>query len=139
MRDGAEVRLRPQAFQALKVLLEHRGKSVSYERMIAETWKGTHVSRHTVDVTVGEVRRTLREDASWLTHRPQVGYCLEIPTSGALVRKGWHFWNRRPRQGLERALECFQQAAAESPADFRAFEGLSASYLALATSGVRAP
>lgn len=139
MRDGAEVRLRPQAFQALKVLLEHRGKSVSYEQMIAEAWKGTHVSRHTVDVTVGEVRRTLREYASWLTHRPKIGYCLEIPTSDALVRKGWHFWNRRTRQGLERALECFQQAAAECPSDFRAFEGLSASYLALATFGVRAP
>ena len=139
VRDGVEVRLRPQAFQALKVLAEHRGRSVSYEQMITEAWKGTFVSRHTVDVTVGEVRKTLREYATWITHRPKVGYCLEVPTSDALVRKGWHFWDRRTRQGFERALECFRQAVEECPSDFRAFEGLSVSYLALATFGVRAP
>jgi tetratricopeptide (TPR) repeat protein len=139
LRDGAEVRLRPQAFQALKALVDHRGRSVSYERMIAEAWKGTYVSRHTVDVTIGEVRKTLGEYGAWITHRPKVGYCLEVPTSDALVRKGWHFWDRRTRQGFERALECFQQAVAECPSDFRAFEGLSVSYLALATFGVRAP
>ena len=104
VRDGVEVRLRPQAFQALKVLLDHRGRSVSYEQMIAEAWKGTFVSRHTVDVTVGEVRKTPRAStATWITHRPKVGYCLEVPTSDALVRKGWHFWDRRTRQGFERA------------------------------------
>jgi DNA-binding winged helix-turn-helix (wHTH) protein/Tfp pilus assembly protein PilF len=139
VRDGVEVKLRPQAFQALKVLLDHRERSVSYEQMIAEAWRGTFVSRHTVDVTVGEVRKTLGEFGAWITHRPKVGYCLEIPTSDALVRKGWHFWDRRTRQGFERALECFQQATAECPSDFRAFEGLSVSYLALATFGVREP
>ena len=139
LRDGVEVRLRPQAFHALRALVDHRGRSVSYEQMIAEAWKGTFVSRHTVDVTVGEVRKTLGEYAAWITHRPKVGYSLEIPTSDALVRKGWHFWDRRTRQGFERALECFQQAVAECPSDFRAFEGLSVSYLALATFGVRAP
>jgi DNA-binding winged helix-turn-helix (wHTH) protein len=101
LRDGVEVRLRPQAFQALKVRLDHRGRSVGYEQMIAEAWKGTFVSRHTVDVTVGEVRKTLGEYASWITHRPKVGYCLEVPTSDALVRKGWHFWDRRTRQGFD--------------------------------------
>ena len=139
LRDGADVRLRPQAFQALKVLVQHRGRAVSYDQMIAEAWKGTFVSRHTVDVTVGEVRRTLGEYGTWITHRPKVGYCLDVPTSDALVRKGWHFWDRRTRQGFERALECFEQAAAECPSDFRAFEGLSSSYLMLATFSVRPP
>jgi tetratricopeptide (TPR) repeat protein len=139
LRDGAEVKLRPQAFQTLRVLVEHRGRSVDYDRMIAEAWKGTFVSRHTVDVTVGEVRRTLGEYGGWLTHRPKVGFSLEVPTSDALVRKGWHFWDRRTRQGFERALECFREAAAECPSDFRAFEGLSVSYLALATFGIREP
>jgi tetratricopeptide (TPR) repeat protein len=138
-RDGAEVRLRPQAFEALKVLVEHRGRSVTYEQMMAEAWRGTFVSRHTVDVTVAEVRKTLGEYGAWITHRSKVGYCLEVPTSDALVRKGWHFWERRTRQGFERALDCFRQAVAECPSDFRAFEGLSVSYLALATFGVRAP
>jgi DNA-binding winged helix-turn-helix (wHTH) protein/Flp pilus assembly protein TadD len=138
-RDGVEVRLRPQAFHALVVLVKHRGRAVSYEQMIAEAWKGTFVSRHTVDVTVGEIRKTLGEYGSWLTHRPKVGYTLDVPTSDALVRKGWHFWDRRTRQGFERALETFRQAAAECPSDFRAFEGLSASYLMLATWSIRPP
>lgn len=139
LREGLEVRLRPQAFQALLVLVRHRGRAVSYDQMIAEAWKGTFVSRHTVDVTVGEIRKTLGEYGTWITHRPKVGYTLEVPTSDALVRKGWHFWDRRTRQGFERALETFQQAVEECPSDFRAWEGLSASYLMLATWGIRLP
>ena len=139
LRDGSEVRLRPQALHALKALLAHRGRSLSYEEMIAEAWKGTFVARHTVDVTVGEVKKTLGEYGTWISHRPKVGYTLDVPTSDALVRKGWHFWERRTRQGFERALDCFQQAVTECPSDFRAFEGLSVSYLMLATFGIRAP
>ena len=107
--------------------------------MIAEAWKGTFVSRHTVDVTVAEVRKTLGEYGAWITHRSKVGYCLDVPTSEALVRKGWHFWERRTRQGFERARECFQQAAIECPSDFRAFEGLSVCYLMQATFAIRPP
>ena len=69
--------------------------------MIAEAWKGTHVSKHTVDVTVGEVKKTLGEYGRWITHRPKAGYRLEVPTSEELVRKGWHFFNRRTREGAE--------------------------------------
>ncbi|HLG55948.1 MAG TPA: tetratricopeptide repeat protein [Vicinamibacterales bacterium] len=139
LRDGAEVRLRPQAFHALRVLLQHSGRSIAYEQMIAEAWEGTFVSRHTVDVTVGEVRRCLGEYGRWITHRPKVGYCLEVPASDELVRKGWHFWNRRTREGADRAIECFKQAAAECPGDFRAWDGLSTCYLMLATFGMRSP
>ena len=98
LRDGAEIRLRPQALQALEVLLRNTGRPVSYEQMIAEAWKGTHVSKHTVDVTVGEVKKTLGEYGRWITHRPKAGYRLEVPTSEELVRKGWHFLNRRTRE-----------------------------------------
>ena len=54
-RDTVEIRLRPQGIQVLRVLLQHRGHSIGYEQMIAEAWQGTFVSRHTVDVTAGEV------------------------------------------------------------------------------------
>jgi DNA-binding winged helix-turn-helix (wHTH) protein len=139
LREGAEIRLRPQALQALEVLLRNTGRPVSYEQMIAEAWKGTHVSKHTVDVTVGEVKKTLGEYGRWITHRPKAGYRLEVPTSEELVRKGWHFYNRRTREGAERAIECFEHAAAECPGDVRAFEGLSTCYLMLATFGMQAP
>jgi tetratricopeptide (TPR) repeat protein len=139
LRDGVEVRLRPQALQALKVLLIHSGCTIRYEQMIAEAWDGNLVSRHTVDVTVGEVKKSLQEYGGWIVNRPKVGYKLEVPKSDELVRRGWHFWNRRTREGFERAIDAFHQAAEESPADFRVFEGLSASYLMLATFGMRQP
>jgi len=139
LRDGAEIRLRPQALQALEVLLRNTGRPVSYEQMIAEAWKGTHVSKHTVDVTVGEVKKTLGEYGRWITHRPKAGYRLEVPTSEELVRKGWHFVNRRTREGAELAIQCFEHAAAECPGDARAYEGLSTCYLMLATFGMRPP
>lgn len=139
LRDGIELGLRPQACRVFKTLIQNRGQYVDYDRMIAEAWAGTVVSRHTVDVTVGEVKKVLREFGSWITHRPKVGYRLEVPKSEDLVRKGWHFWNRRTREGFDKALNSFQEAALEDGTDFRAYEGLAASYLMLGTYGMRAP
>jgi DNA-binding winged helix-turn-helix (wHTH) protein len=34
-RDGVDVKLRPQAFQALRTLLRHSGQSIGYEQMMA--------------------------------------------------------------------------------------------------------
>jgi DNA-binding winged helix-turn-helix (wHTH) protein/Tfp pilus assembly protein PilF len=139
LRDGVEIRLRPQALRVLKVLLVHSGEWVRYEQMIAEAWDGTLVSQHTVDVTVGEVKRCLHEYGKWISNRPKVGYNLEVPRSDELVRTGWHFWNQRTQEGLGRAIDAFERAAADCPSDFRAFEGLSSSYLTLATFGIRPP
>jgi DNA-binding winged helix-turn-helix (wHTH) protein len=131
-RDGVQVRLRPLAFHTLRVLLRHGGAVVGYDAMMSEAWQGTHVSRHTVDVTVGEVRKVLGEYGRWIVHRPKFGYALEIPRSDDLVRQGWHLWNQRTRASCVRAIDSFKRAISESPSDFRAFEGLSAAYLALA-------
>ncbi len=139
VREGVEVELRPQAFQALWVLLQNGGRPVDYEQMIRDAWGGVLVSRHTVAVTVGEVKRALREYGSWITCRPGLGYRLEVPKSEALIRKGWHFKNQFTRDSLDRALACFQQAAREDSADFRAFEGLSRCYLTLGAGGMRPP
>ena len=138
-RDGVDVRLRPLAYRALQVLLEHQGAFVDYDAMIVEAWEGTHVSSHTVDVTISDVRRHLGEYGRWIVHRPKFGHALEVPRSDELVRQGWHFWSQRTRTGCERAIDSFKRAIAESPSDFRAFEGLSASYLTLAIFGMRCP
>jgi tetratricopeptide (TPR) repeat protein len=120
-------------------LLQHLGRPIGYDQMIAEAWHGTFVSRHTVDVTVGEVKKVLGEYGRWIVHRPKVGYSLDVPTSDELVRKGWHFASRRTKEGAERAIDCFHQAAIQCPGDFRAFEGLSTCYLMQATFGICAP
>lgn len=139
MREGAAVELRPQAFQALWVLLQNGGRPVDYEQMIREAWDGLLVSRHTVAVTVGEVKKALREYGSWITCRPGLGYRLEVPKCDALIRKGWHFMSHRTRESLERAAACFSEAARDDSADFRALEGLSRAYLVMGTSGMRQP
>ena len=138
-RDGAEVRLRPRAFHALRVLLSHVGSVVDYDTIISEGWEGVHVSRHTVDVTLAEVRRRLGEYGRWVEHRGKYGYALQVPMSDELVRQGWHFWGQRTRTGCERALDCFTRVITDCSSNFRAFEGLSASYLALAVFGMRCP
>jgi DNA-binding winged helix-turn-helix (wHTH) protein/tetratricopeptide (TPR) repeat protein len=138
-RDGTMVHLRPLVFRALRVLLEHRGASVDYDTMVEEAWEGTHVARHTIDVTVAEVRKHLGEYGRWIVHRPKVGYAFEVPGSDALVRQGWHYWNQRTRSGCAHAIGCFKRAIGECPSDFRAFEGLSASYLAMAIFGSESP
>src|SRR5260370_7252051 len=70
LRDGREVRLRPQGLLALRVLLRHGGDTVRYEQMIQEAWNGTNVSRHTVDVTISEIRKTLSAFARCISTRP---------------------------------------------------------------------
>ncbi len=139
LRDGRELELRPQAFHALRALIHNRGRYVGYAQMINQAWDGNLVSKHTVAVTIGEVKKTLGEFGLWISYRPKLGYRLDVPHSDDLVKQGWHFWTRRTREGFEKALDCFQQAAIENPSDFRAFEGISLCYLLLGTYGMRMP
>ncbi len=134
--DTREIRLRPQAYHALRVLAVHRGTYVGYEQLMRDAWHGIVVSRHTVDVTVAEVRKALQEYGGWIQRQPDAGYCLDVPRSDELVRRGRHFWQLRTREGFDNALACFQQAAAVSPTDFRAFEGQAACHLLLAAYGM---
>jgi tetratricopeptide (TPR) repeat protein len=139
LRDGIAMKLRPQAFQVLRTLVQNTGQWVSCERLIAEAWEGNHISRHTVSVTVGELKNALEEYGDWITCRPKIGYRLESPRSDELIKTGWHFWNRRTREGFEKALDCFREAARENDSDPRAYEGIAISWLMPGTYGMRAP
>ena len=131
-----EVDIRPQALHVLQVLVQNSGRHVNYDQMIHEAWNGTLVSKHTVAVTVGEVKKILGEFGPWISYRPRMGYCFETPHSDDLVRQGWHCWNRGTREGFEKALCYFQRAARETN-DPRAFEGASLCYMMLGTCGMR--
>lgn len=139
LRDSHEMELRPQAFHALKTLLQNRGRYVGYGQMINQAWDGNLVSKHTVAVTIGEVKKILAEYGHWISYRPKLGYRLDVPHSDDLIKEGWHFWSRRTREGFEKALDSFQRAALENPVDFRAYEGISLCYLLLGTYGMRPP
>jgi tetratricopeptide (TPR) repeat protein len=139
LRDGVELELRPQALHALRVLVQNSGRCVDYAAMISEAWHGISVSRHTVAVTVGEVKKALKEFGGWISYHPKLGYRLDVPQSEDLIRNGWHYWQRHTREGFEKALCCFQQAARGSSTDFRAFEGISRCYLMLGTFAMKPP
>lgn len=138
-RDGVPLKLRPQAFSVLRALVHSTGHWISCERLISDAWEGNHVSRHTVSVTVAELKSALEEYGNWITSRPKVGYRFESPRSDELIKTGWHFWSRRTREGFTRALECFQKAAEENDSDPRAYEGIAISWLMPATYGMSAP
>jgi tetratricopeptide (TPR) repeat protein len=139
LRDGVELELRPQALHALRALVQSSGRCVDYAEMIGEAWHGVFVSRHTVAVTVGEVKKVLKEYGGWISYHPKLGYRLDVPQSEDLIRNGWHYWQRHTREGFDKALCCFQEAAKRSSTDFRAFEGISRCYLMLATFAMRPP
>jgi tetratricopeptide (TPR) repeat protein len=139
LRDGIDLDLRPQAFHALRTLIQNCGRNVDYEQMIHQAWDGVSVSRHTVAVTVGEAKKVLKEYGAWIHYRPKLGYRLEIPAAEDLIKRGRHFANRYTRDGFDKALECFQAAAAADSADFRAFEGSALCYLMLGAYGMRPP
>ena len=136
-RSGAELHVRPQAFHVLRTLAAHGGRLIDLDQLIREAWGGTAVSRHTVHVTIAEVRRILNDCGSWIVHQPKGGYCLRIPKSDTLIQHGYHFLHLRSREGFDRALACFQEAAAESPRDHRAFEGQANCHLLMASFGTR--
>lgn len=138
-REGVDLKLRPQAFHALKLLIEKSGQYVDYEQLIREAWGGNVVSRHTVNTTIGAVRKALGEYGSWINYRPKLGYRLQVVGSDDLIRTAWHLYNRRTRESFESGLKCFRQVAEEDPADYRSFEGLAHSYLMLGLFGMRPP
>ncbi len=62
-----------------------------------------------------------------------------MPRSEELIKTGWHYSNRHTREGFEKAIQCFQQAAEEDPTDFRAYEGASTALIFMATWGMYPP
>lgn len=130
-RNGVDVPLRARAFRVLQLLIQNPGRVVDYQQLTREAWDGVQVSHHTVVVTVAELKDVLGEYGSWITCRARFGYCLERPASEDLIRRGWHFCNQYTRVGFENGLQCFQEAAQDHSADFRAFQAMSSAYILL--------
>lgn len=139
LRQGVDLALRPQAFQALRALVSKSGQYVTYDQLIRDAWAGTLVSRHTVNTTIGAVRRALTEYGTWITYRPKLGYKFQMPGSDDVIRTAWHLYYRFTREGFEASLGYFNQVATADPTEERAFEGLASCYLLLALFGMRPP
>jgi DNA-binding response OmpR family regulator len=86
-RDGADLKLRPQAVRVLKALLGRPGQSMDYEKLLKQPLGTTFVSRHSVATTFSEVRKTLEEYGSWIGFRLRVGYSLNKLFAGPPFRQ----------------------------------------------------
>ena len=118
-QEGAAVELRPRAYHLLEILTANRGQYVSYEQLMREAWEGVSVSRHTVAVTVGELKKALGEHGEWIRCRAKLGYCLGVPQSDELIRVGWHMLSLFTRESLEKAVACFEEASQLDGGDSR--------------------
>ena len=130
LRDGNEVKLRHRALHVLRVLASRTGQNITFEQLIAEAWDGTHVARHTVDITVGDARKALSDCGTWITCK-RGEYRLMVPQSDALIALGRHVSAQNTRDGILHGLDRFTEAAALAPSDHRAFVGQCDCHLSL--------
>src|SRR5271170_3020126 len=82
--QGIRLKLRPQAFQVLQVLVEHAGDVVTREEFRQMLWPaGTFVDfEHGLNTSVKELRRVLGDSAGsprFIETLPKIGYRLMVP------------------------------------------------------------
>ncbi len=83
-KQGQKLKLRSQAFQVLRILLEHAGDAVTREEFRQMLWPaGTFVdSEHGLNTSIKELRRVLSDSAAdphYIETLPKVGYRMMVP------------------------------------------------------------
>lgn len=138
-RDGVEFPLRPQVFRVLQFLIQNPGRLIDYDEMLQGAWAGSRVSKHTVAVTVNELKAALGGYGAWISIRPGYGYSLEIPEAERFMREGQHYRNQLTKAGMYRAIACFERVAGLEGGNGRAWELLAGLYLDIAWFGIGLP
>lgn len=138
-RDGVELPLRPQVFRVLQFLIQNPGRLIDYDEMLQAAWSGSRVSKHTVAVTVNELKSALGEYGAWISIRPGYGYSLEIPEAERFMRVGQHYRNQLTKAGMYRAIDCFERVAKLEGGNGRAWELLAGLHLDIAWFGIGLP
>ena len=81
-RSGAEVELRPLAFDALSFLLRHAGRVVTKDELIAAVWPGLVVTDDSIARCISDIRRALRDvEQRIIKTVPRRGYTLAVPVT----------------------------------------------------------
>ena len=87
-KHGVKVRLRPQPFQVLHVLVEHPGEVVTREELRKQLWPSdTFVDfEHGLNTSVKELRGVLGDSATeprYVETLPRLGYRIIVPVEVA--------------------------------------------------------
>jgi tetratricopeptide (TPR) repeat protein len=136
-RDGRELKVRRQVFEVLRFMVENPGRLLDYNEMLHEVWDDAPVSKHTVAVTLGELKDLLGEYGYWIKVRQGYGYYFEIPESEHFMRVGQLFRTQFTPSGLDNAIKSFGQATKLVGANPRAWEALAGCYLELGRFCIR--
>lgn len=79
-RDGQEIRLTPQQFRVLAVLVRHAGRVVTQQQLIREVWgEASDATPDSVRIALHGLRHRLEPDPvrpRWLRTEPGIGYRL---------------------------------------------------------------
>lgn len=80
LRQGAEVRLRPQSYAVLRYLAEHAGRLVTRAELFSQVWGRTVVTDDSLTQCLIEIRRALGDPTHELIRTvPKRGYIFELP------------------------------------------------------------
>ncbi|HEY8560882.1 MAG TPA: winged helix-turn-helix domain-containing protein [Pyrinomonadaceae bacterium] len=75
-RSGVRQKLTPRAFEVLRYLVEHRGRTIEKQEIFEQIWREQFVSDNALTRIVKEIRQALGDDA----HRPR--YIETVPKRG---------------------------------------------------------
>ena len=79
-RSGADVELRPRAFDALGFLVRHAGRVVTKDELIAAIWPGLVVTDDSIARCISDIRRALSDVEQRIVKTvPRRGYILAVP------------------------------------------------------------
>ena len=142
LRDDERVVLVPKAFELLRVLVEHGGRVVGKDALIAAVWPDVTVEDGNLAKLVFLLRKELGDDA--IETVPRRGYRLALaiavtpppgsrvdPAAYDLYVHGRYLWNRRPGPVVWQALESFQSAIEIDPMFAPAWAGIADVYSTL--------
>jgi predicted ATPase/DNA-binding winged helix-turn-helix (wHTH) protein len=88
LKEGAEVRLRPKVFEALKYLVQNPGRLIAKQELIQAVWPDTFVTDDSLVQCTVELRRALDDhDQELLKTVPRRGYLFnaEVTPSSDIV------------------------------------------------------
>lgn len=78
LREGEEIKLRPQTFATLKFLVENRGRLLSKDELIKAVWPEWNASDNQLARCLSEVRQALGDEAQhYLKTVPRRGYIFD--------------------------------------------------------------
>jgi len=89
LRDGQQVRLRPQSFEVFRYLVENRGRLVTKEEFIRALWPDSFVTDDSLVKCLRDVRLALGDESHrYIKTVPRRGYIFEAEVTEHGVPEG---------------------------------------------------